>query len=142
MGFAASRGRGIGWQVWQSLKNILQNALLLLRLRFGALADVTQPATESTADSPRPDGEEPVTALPPFDGAMILYAYASGRLVGVESSKRTVLLKQQLPAEIFLHCSLTEIPCLKCNAGLESFVALFKANHLLTFQPAGSVGIY
>ena len=136
MGFTASRGWGIGWEVLQTLKSILQDVVLLLRARFGPVADVNQPVTESTTDSPRPDGEEPVMALPLFDDAMILYAYADGRLVGVESSNRTVLLKQQLPAEIFSHCGLTEIPCLRCNADPESLLALFKTNHLLTFQPA------
>eukprot|EP00438_Fugacium_kawagutii_P017908 Skav201925 [mRNA] locus=scaffold3992:296304:298373:+ [translate_table: standard] len=42
---------------------------------------------------------EPVTALPLFNGQMVLYTYANGDLVGIDSDRR-VLLRESIPKEI------------------------------------------
>ena len=121
----------VGKYLSETLRAILRHVAAILPHQYfcpSAVQDTSRPE----------EAEEPVTALPLFDGTMIAYAYARGRFVGIESSSRAVLLRDQLPDQIFSDAHrLTQIPRLKCcDEDKKDFVEAFKAKHLDAFRPA------
>ncbi|CAJ1367240.1 unnamed protein product [Effrenium voratum] len=73
---------------------------------------------------------EPVTALPLF-GEMVLYGFADGELLGVESQTRAVLLRERLPKEL-LEADLAR----KSARSFRGSVETFRKQHLEAFRPA------
>jgi len=65
---------------------------------------------------------EPVTALGLFNQQMVLYTYADGEVVGIDSSTRQVLFRDCLPREILCQPCSTSLPCVAASAR-ECFVA-------------------
>ena len=68
----------------QSLCSFLSSLRLLCKQTPKALSQARQP--------------EPVTALPLFNGQMVLYAYADGQVLGTDVERR-VLFRESIPKE-------------------------------------------